>query len=86
MFSSDSASRVIANMLTGIGFIGGGVIVQAKGSVHGVTTAATIWASAIIGILFGLNMLLLAGTLAGITLISLRVLGAIEKKLNHREL
>jgi len=80
VFPPDAVSRVIANMLTGIGFIGGGVIVHTKGSVHGITTAATIWTGAIVGILFGLNMLLLGGVLACITLVSLRVFGAIEKK------
>lgn len=80
IFPPDSVSRVVANMLTGIGFIGGGVIVHTKGSVYGVTTAATIWAGAIIGILFGLNLLLLGGILAAITLVSLRIFGIIEKK------
>lgn len=80
VFPPDAVSRVIANMLTGIGFIGGGVIVHTKGSVHGITTAATIWTGAIVGILFGLNMLLLGAVLAGITLVSLRIFGAIEKK------
>jgi len=79
-FPPDAISRIVANMLTGIGFIGGGVIVYSKGSVHGITTAATIWSGAIIGILFGLNMLLLGGILAGITLISLRIFAVIEKK------
>ena len=83
IFPPDAVSRVVANMLTGIGFIGGGVIVHAKGSVYGITTAATIWAGSIIGILFGLNMLLLGGILAAITLISLRLFGAIEKRLNR---
>ena len=80
LFPPDAVSRVIANMLTGIGFIGGGVIVHTKGSVYGITTAATIWTGAIIGILLGLNMLLFGIVLAGITLVSLRIFGIIERK------
>ena len=39
-------SRVIAGIVGGIGFIGAGVIIQARGRVHGVTTASCIWVAA----------------------------------------
>ena len=48
-----AASRIIQGIVTGIGFVGAGVIVQgARGhKVHGLTTAATVWVSAVAGIL-----------------------------------
>lgn len=52
--NADSA-RVIAQIITGIGFIGGGVIIGREGIVSGVTTAAVIWVLAAIGIMIGLD-------------------------------
>lgn len=50
-FRSDD--RIAANIVTGIGFIGAGVIYQGKFSVQGLTTAAVIWTMAAIGMLIG---------------------------------
>jgi len=46
-------SRVIGQVVTGIGFLGAGVILTREGSVLGVTSAATIWVLAAIGVLAG---------------------------------
>ena len=46
-------TRIIAQVVTGIGFLGAGIIVREGFSVHGLTTAATIWCSAAIGCLSG---------------------------------
>ena len=54
-----AASRIIQGIVTGIGFIGAGVIVQGERGhkVHGLTTAATVWVSAVAGItLWGRSM------------------------------
>ncbi len=48
-------SRVIQGVITGIGFIGAGIIFQARDRVKGLTTAAEIWSLASIGILVGLG-------------------------------
>ena len=45
--------RIAAQIVSGIGFIGAGTIIQARGSVHGLTTAATIWVMAGIGLAIG---------------------------------
>lgn len=45
--------RIAAQIVSGIGFLGAGAIIQARGSVHGLTTAATIWVMAGIGIAIG---------------------------------
>lgn len=49
-------SRIAAQVITGIGFLGAGAIIQMKGSVRGLTTAAGIWMVAIIGMAVGLGM------------------------------
>lgn len=46
-------SRVAAQILTGIGFIGAGSIIHKQGSVEGLTTAAGLWAMAAVGMLVG---------------------------------
>jgi putative Mg2+ transporter-C (MgtC) family protein len=55
--SSDSASRVIQGIVTGIGFLGAGVIVRNNEDhhVHGLTTAACVWLTACIGAACGIS-------------------------------
>ncbi len=70
----DAVSRVIQGILTGIGFIGAGVILHDRGgrTVHGLTTAASVWISAALGIAAGLGawVVLIAGAaLALVTLV-----------------
>lgn len=52
--------RIAAQVITGIGFLGAGAIIQMKGSVRGLTTAAGIWVIAAIGMAVGVGMILLA--------------------------
>ena len=53
---SDATSRVIQGLLTGIGFLGAGVIVRGDGfRVHGLTTAACAWLAACVGIVCGVG-------------------------------
>jgi len=53
--------RVAAGIVTGIGFIGAGVIFREQFTVRGITTAATIWAAAAIGMAVGVELYLVAG-------------------------
>lgn len=55
---SDNAGflAVIANIVVGIGFLGAGIIIKTESRVHGLTTAAVVWATAAIGILAGLGI------------------------------
>ena len=55
-------SRVAAQIVSGIGFLGAGIIIFRRGSVHGLTTAAAVWESAAIGMAAGSGLLLLACT------------------------
>jgi putative Mg2+ transporter-C (MgtC) family protein len=63
--------RIAAQVVTGVGFIGAGAILHARGSVFGLTTAAGIWLVASIGMAFGAGALVLGGVA---TLLSLGVL------------
>lgn len=83
----DAISRVIqgvvAGVLTGVGFIGAGVILhdaKAK-TVHGLTTAATVWIAAGLGIACALGAWLLVGAAITVTLLVLFVLGWVERRL-----
>jgi len=66
-------SRVAAGVVAGIGFIGAGAIIHrgAGDIVGGLTTAATIWAVAAIGLAAGAGLYLVAGVTTGITLVVL---------------
>jgi len=55
-----SASRIVANIVTGVGFLGAGVIYKEGGISRGLTTAATLWYTAAIGVAVGLNMFVIA--------------------------
>jgi len=58
--SSVDPTRIAAQIVTGIGFIGAGTILQHRGSVRGLTTAASLWAVAAIGMASGAGMLSMA--------------------------
>ena len=70
-----SSSRIIANIITGIGFLGAGIVYRntAIEGVQGLTSAATIWATAAVGVAVALNMFVVAvmSTLIIYTLLSL---------------
>lgn len=58
-FDTGDQSRVAAQIVTGIGFLGAGMIVFRKNSLHGLTTAAGIWTTAAIGMAMGAGMYIL---------------------------
>ena len=53
-------SRLAANIVTGVGFLGAGIILRDKGRTVGLTTAATVWSTAAVGTAVGFGMYLLA--------------------------
>jgi putative Mg2+ transporter-C (MgtC) family protein len=71
-------SRVAGQIVTGIGFLGGGAILRNRDTVHGMTTAATIWVNAAIGIACGIGQYQLAIATTALTLLVLVVLPPIE--------
>jgi putative Mg2+ transporter-C (MgtC) family protein len=56
----ESPGRIAANVLTGVGFLGGGMILKEGGTVRGLTTAAGIWAVAAVGMAVATDRYLLA--------------------------
>lgn len=58
--AGDSAARIAAQIVSGVGFLGAGVIIRDRGGVHGLTTAATIWLMASIGMATGAGYFALA--------------------------
>ena len=68
------AARVAAQVVSGIGFIGAGVIIFQKNAVRGVTTAAGLWVAAAIGLACGAGMYDVAGAAALMTVICLELM------------
>ena len=63
---ANDSTRIAAQVVTGIGFIGAGVIFQDKGGVVGLTTAATLWATAAVGMASAFGMYVLAIVTGGL--------------------
>lgn len=77
-----SDDRIAANIVTGIGFLGAGVIYQGKFSVQGLTTAAVIWTMAAIGMLVGFGEFTIGIVLAVVMVIILSLFQKIETLLS----
>ena len=63
--------RIAAQVITGIGFLGGGAMIHMRGAVRGLTTAAGIWMTAIIGMAVGMGMYFIAVSATALVLITL---------------
>lgn len=82
-------ARISAEIVSGIGFLGAGTIIQARGRVHGLTTAAGLWVAAAIGIAVGarfyweaaLTAVALLAILAGLRPLEKRFLSRRKKRL-----
>ena len=76
--------RIAAQIVTGMGFLGGGAILRSGSTIKGMTTAATIWVNAAIGMAAGAGEYALATIATAITLVVLAVLPAIEAFVERR--
>lgn len=74
----DDSTRIAANIVTGIGFLGAGAILRDGMKVAGLTTAATIWLTAAIGMAFGAGEFLFGGLVTLLSLIVLWIFPAFE--------
>lgn len=84
MFGGD-ATRIAAQIVTGIGFLGAGVIMREFGrGITGLTTAAMIWVMAGIGMLIGSGMLITALILSLLIMVLILTLGKLERRLHMR--
>lgn len=75
--------RIAAQVISGIGFLGAGAIIQMKGSVRGLTTAAGIWISACIGLAVGAGMYVVSTLACLLIIFVLMALDLMEKHLFH---
>ena len=78
-FPGSDAGRIAAQVVTGIGFLGAGTIIQSGETVRGLTTAATIWIAAAIGLSVGAGFYYAAILATIITLIVIEVFRRFEK-------
>src|SRR6266704_2245221 len=74
-------TRMAQGIMTGIGFLGAGVIMKEGLTIRGLTTAASIWITAAIGIMIGVGFYFPAGISTAMTLIVLSVFRWIERKM-----
>lgn len=74
--------RIAAQVVSGIGFLGAGAIIQSKGSVRGLTTAAGIWITAMIGLAVGAGMYVLSVAATLLVVATLILLDRYESKLH----
>jgi putative Mg2+ transporter-C (MgtC) family protein len=77
-------ARIAAQIVTGIGFLGGGAILHTKGTIHGLTTAATIWMNSAIGVAAGAGRYQLAMVATAVTLVTLVALVPVDRWLDKR--
>src|SRR5574343_1672710 len=77
--TADGPSRAMQGIVTGIGFLGAGVIIREGRSVSGLSTTASIWVAAAIGILVGLGLYMAAITLSLLCAFSMTIILQIER-------
>ena len=75
-------TRIASTIVTGVGFLGGGIIFKDAKHVRGLTTAAGLWVAAAIGMAAGAGFYITAAGGGILTLIILNVLGRVEKSMN----
>ena len=75
--------RIAAQAITGIGFLGAGVIIRNRDTIRGLTTAACVWVVCAVGLTIGAGFYLYGGTVAVITVLSLVGLKPLEKRLRR---
>jgi putative Mg2+ transporter-C (MgtC) family protein len=84
LYNGGSPDRVAAQIVTGIGFLGAGAIMRSGRNVHGMTTAATIWVNAAIGMAAGAGSYGMATVATTITLAVLALLPPVEAFFERR--
>src|ERR1700737_3108714 len=82
MFGDTSATRIASNLVQGIGFLGAGAILREAGGLVGLTTAATIFVEAAIGMAVGGGLYAVGGYATGVVLFALVVLGWVARMAN----
>lgn len=84
LLGMEGATRIISYVVSGIGFLGAGVILKDGATIRGLNTAATLWCSAAVGTLSGSGMPAEAATLAGFVLAGNTLLRPLVNWVNRR--
>ena len=71
-------TRIAAQIVTGVGFLGGGAILHYRGSVRGLTTAASLWAVAAVGMAAGAGLYVVAAGGAALVIVTLELFDWVE--------
>jgi putative Mg2+ transporter-C (MgtC) family protein len=77
-------TRIAAQVVSGIGFLGGGAILHYGGTVRGLTTAASLWAVAGVGMAAGAGLLVVATVSAVLVIVALEVFQRLERMAKRR--
>lgn len=80
------AARVAAQVVSGIGFIGAGVIIFQRNVIRGVTTAAGLWVAAAIGLACGSGLYVLAAAASVLSIVCLEAMHFISRRLGEKEI
>lgn len=83
-YGTGDPTRMAAQVISGIGFLGAGTIIQMKGSVRGLTTAAGIWMVSTLGMAVGCGLYMIAFVATGLILFILILLERIEHRVSMR--
>lgn len=78
--------RLAAQVISGVGFLGAGAIFKYGGGVRGLTTAASIWTTAIIGMTAGSGLIVVAVACTGLVLFTLIIMNNFEKSFIHEKI
>ena len=78
---SSDPGRIAAQVVSGIGFLGAGAIIRLGNNVRGLTTAASLWFVAAVGLAIGSGMFIAAAIAEALSLVTLLVVSIIEKKI-----
>ena len=79
-------SRVAAMIVSGIGFLGAGAILHERGGVQGLTTAASLWVTAAIGMAVGVGMVLMSLATAALVFMVLRFAPTVKQRVARQNL
>ncbi len=82
-FQNGDPGRIAAQVVTGIGFLGAGAILRFGANVRGLTTAASIWSMAMLGLAVGAGLFKISAVAAAIILFALTIMDIFEKHVFH---
>ncbi len=77
-------TRIAAQVVSGIGFLGGGAILHYGGTVRGLTTAASLWSVAAVGMAAGAGLLVVAGVSTVLVIVGLELFQRLEPMMKRR--